>query len=213
MSALAACFAIMLIPAIASFAKRRRGQESASQAGVDVGDTVKGEVVLVDNKGILVNLARNLNAFVPTEHASDVGSEKAKAKHRVGDKVTGRILKVDPARRRMTMTLKKALINSKLKPLASWEVRLSRLMLLHSAQQSYSQIAVLKLLGVAQDAAVGSCAVGTVDGVSDFGVFVHFYADIKGLIHVSELGLSSGTTPADAHSVGQVGSPSTTHNF
>lgn len=93
------------------------------QEGVHVGDTVKGEVVMVDDKGLLVNIARNLNAFVPNEHISDLGAQQGKTKHKVGSKVSGRILKQDPSKRRMTMTLKKALIGSKLKPLISWEVR------------------------------------------------------------------------------------------
>ena len=94
------------------------------QGGVSPGQVVKGKVVLVDDKGVLVSLARNLNAFVPNEHLSDLGAKQGKAKHRVvGATVTGRILTVDPARQRMTMTLKQALVSSKLKPLASWEVR------------------------------------------------------------------------------------------
>ena len=87
------------------------------------GQVVKGQVVLVDDKGVLISLAKNLNAFVPNEHLSDLGAKQGKAKHRLGATVTGRVLTVDPARQRMTMTLKQALVSSKLKPLASWEVR------------------------------------------------------------------------------------------
>ena len=39
-----------------------------------------------------------------------------------GSKVVGRVLAIDVTRRRVTLTLKKALVESKLKPLTSWEV-------------------------------------------------------------------------------------------
>ena len=48
--------------------------------------------------------------------------ENGTAVAQVGSKVTGRVLSVDPVRRRTSLTLKKALVESKLKPVASWEV-------------------------------------------------------------------------------------------
>lgn len=71
---------------------------------------------------MLVNIAKDLNAFVPNEHISDLGERQGKAKYKVGSSVSGRILAVNAARKRASMTLKKALVNSKVKPLAAWEV-------------------------------------------------------------------------------------------
>ena len=49
-------------------------------------------------------------------------------------------------------------------------------------------------------------ALGTVVGLADYGVFVCFYGDMKGLVHISELGLDPGTEPAAAFKIGQVSS-------
>lgn len=55
-------------------------------------------------------------------HMSDSGSERARTKFKEGQKVTGRVLEVDPAARRITLSLKKLLVGEKLPPFASWQV-------------------------------------------------------------------------------------------
>ena len=77
---------------------------------------------MADSKGLLININKDLNAFVPNEHISDLGEKQGKAKYKVGSAVTGKVLTVDPAKKRATLTLKQALVSSKLKPLTSWEV-------------------------------------------------------------------------------------------
>ena len=74
--------------------------------------------------GLLVNIAKEVNAFVPNEHISDLGEKQGKARHKVGSVVSGRVLTTDPGRKRASLTLKKSLVTSKLKPLTSWEVSL-----------------------------------------------------------------------------------------
>ena len=247
------------------------------------GQVVKGQVVLVDDKGVLVSLAKNLNAFVPNEHLSDLGAKQGKAKHRLGATVTGRILTADPARQRMTMTLKQALVSSKLKPLAAWEVRdcptvhlwcqpmqghrdigsahdasnptpepkplthvspgcqgtrhwlcplvcrkrtskadaegmrmapckttLTSVLCIFTLTCTISMIEKHGEGPLVQDAEVGMRALGTVVGLADYGVFVRFYGDMKGLVHISELGLEPGTQPAAAFKIGQVRPAATT---
>ena len=92
------------------------------QGALQPGQVVKGKVVMVDDKGMLVNIDKDVNAFVPNDHISDLGEKQGKVKYKVGSAVTGRVLTVDPGRKRASLTLKKALVNSKIKPLASWEV-------------------------------------------------------------------------------------------
>lgn len=53
---------------------------------------------------------------------SDSGSEKARAKYKEGQKVSGRVLEVDVAARKITLSLKKLLVGEKLPPFASWQV-------------------------------------------------------------------------------------------
>jgi hypothetical protein len=60
----------------------------------------------------------SLKALVPPLHMSDVGSKKAKSKYKEGQTVEGRVLSVDPDAKKLRLTLKKALLGSKLPPLA-----------------------------------------------------------------------------------------------
>lgn len=41
-------------------------------------------MVLVDDNGLLVSMARDVKAFVPNDHISDLGAKQGKAKHKVG---------------------------------------------------------------------------------------------------------------------------------
>ena len=50
---------------------------------------------------------------MPTEHTNCVGKRNV-SKHKEGQEVTGRILEVDPAKKRISMTLKKLLCSDKL---------------------------------------------------------------------------------------------------
>ena len=51
---------------------------------------------------------------------------------------------------------------------------------------------------------MGTKSHGTVCGVQNYGVFVAFYGDVKGLVHASELGLEPGESPEAAYHIGQV---------
>lgn len=59
---------------------------------------------------------------MPLAHMSQSGSERARSKFKEGQRVAGRVLDADPALRRVTLTLKKALCGDKLPPFMSWEV-------------------------------------------------------------------------------------------
>ena len=55
-----------------------------------------------------------------------------------------------------------------------------------------------------QEAQPGARAHGYVTGVQDYGVFVCFCGDLRGLAPVSELGLPAGQRPSQGFKVGQV---------
>ena len=112
--------------------------QSFVQGGLQPGQQVKGKVVMADSKGLLVNIDKDLNAFVPNEHISDLGERQGKAKYKIGAPITGKVLTVDPVRKRATLTLKQALVTSKLKPLTSWEVSYFTSSHLHDAKCLYS---------------------------------------------------------------------------
>lgn len=81
---------------------------------------------------------------------------------------------MDPARKRVTVTLKQTLVESKLAAVARLE-----------------------------DAVPGARAHGTVTGVHDYGVFLSFFGGVSGLAPAAECGLPEGQTPGDAFTVGQ----------
>lgn len=92
------------------------------QAGLEPGQIVKGEVILVDDNGMLVRISKTTNAFVANEHISDLGEKQGKLKYKAGSKVVGRVLNVDPVKRKTTLSLQKSLLTSKTKPITSLEV-------------------------------------------------------------------------------------------
>jgi hypothetical protein len=60
--------------------------------------------------------------LVPQEHLTDLGTAVARSRFKVGQPVAARVLAADAAARRITLTLKKALVGGKLPPFTSWEV-------------------------------------------------------------------------------------------
>ncbi|KAG1654779.1 hypothetical protein FOA52_007439 [Chlamydomonas sp. UWO 241] len=148
--------------------------EVVSYASLHPGMALSAVVTAVEDYGILVSCGPGVKGLVPRVHASDLGTAKAMAKYKVGAKVAGRVLEVNSASRKMTLTLKPGLLGSKLQPLVG-----------------------------AQQAVPGLRAHGVVTGVTAYGVFVQFYGGLGGLAHKAELGLADGAKPASAYTVGQ----------
>jgi rRNA biogenesis protein RRP5 len=149
-------------------------QSLLSVADVAPGARVGGTVVRSDEAGVVVQLAPGVRAHVPPAHVSDVASAKAHRKFKEGQRVAGRVLQVDPARKRVTLTLKQTLVDSKLAAIAD-----------------------------AGAAVAGARAHGTVTGVQDYGVFLSFFGGVSGLASLAECGLPEGQKPRDAFAVGQ----------
>ncbi|GBF92560.1 hypothetical protein Rsub_05174 [Raphidocelis subcapitata] len=152
-------------------------QQVYSMKDLQPGQLLEGTVVASDpERGLVLQITPSIKALVPPLHASDLGTKKSKAKHREGQVVQGRVLSVDPDARRLTLTLKKALLGSKLAPLAD-----------------------------ARQAAPGLKAHGTVTGVKDgYGLFVTFYNGVTGVLKKSALGLLPGQKVSEAYEAGQV---------
>lgn len=91
-----------------------------------------------------------------------------------GTRLKVRILEADVSRRRVTVTAKKTLLNSKLPIVAT--------------------------VGTAP----GTVTHGYVTGLEHYGVFVSFYGGCKGLARLADLGLAQDQTPNDAFALHQV---------
>jgi len=116
-----------------------------------------------------------MKALCPITHLSDVPRSKISSKFAVGTRIKVRILERDAARRRVTVTHKKTLLNSKLPALVSVD-----------------------------GASVGMVAHGYVTGIEKWGVFVCFYGGCKGLARLADLGLAPDQSPLEAFEMHQV---------
>uniref|UniRef100_A0A7S0UUT8 S1 motif domain-containing protein n=1 Tax=Polytomella parva TaxID=51329 RepID=A0A7S0UUT8_9CHLO len=133
------------------------------------------KVVVKKDKGLVVAIGPSLKGWVPLTHVSDVVTDKTFAKFKVGDKVDARVLEVDSQEKKVKLTLKKSLVESRLPPLAA----------LHHA-------------------VVGRKFHGVVSGIVDYGVFVTFFGGMKGLAQLRDLGLPTGKHPRDVFTIGQI---------
>jgi len=71
------------------------------------------------NKSVTVLCIR---AMVPTLHTANTVGKRSSSKYKVGQEVTGRILEVDAAKKRVSMTLKKLLCSDKLPVITTFQV-------------------------------------------------------------------------------------------
>ena len=60
--------------------------------------------------GLIVEVGRNLDGFVPNEHLSDVPLKNPQKKFSLGDKMKVRVLKLDPSKKKLHLTAKKLLL-------------------------------------------------------------------------------------------------------
>ncbi len=70
-------------------------------------------------------LSIGCRGLVPSQHAAGASFKKSSMK--VGQKVAVRVLACDAPNRRLTLTMKKLLLEEKLAPFTSWEVCFCRL--------------------------------------------------------------------------------------
>ncbi|KAL4538228.1 hypothetical protein Ndes2526B_g03454 [Nannochloris sp. 'desiccata'] len=142
---------------------------------VTAGMKVTGTVVKSDEGALIVALTSHLKALVPGLHMSDIASTKAYKKYKEGQKVTGKVLQVDLSAKKLLLTLKPSLVDSKLPVLAKIE-----------------------------DALPGVKSHGVITGVQNYGVFITFFNDLSGLVPLVECGLPEGQTPQEAFTIGSV---------
>ncbi|EXJ55871.1 hypothetical protein A1O7_08802 [Cladophialophora yegresii CBS 114405] len=147
---------------------------------VPLGAVVKGTIeklVIGESgvEGLLVILAEGITGFVPKLHLSNVKLDHPEKKFRAGQAVTARVLTSNPARRRLRLTLKKALVTNDQKAWLRFE-----------------------------DIEVGDSTVGTLAKVDALGAVVRFFGSVKGFLPVSEMSEAYIKDARDHFRVGQV---------
>ncbi|XP_037659989.1 protein RRP5 homolog isoform X3 [Choloepus didactylus] len=122
------------------------------------GEVVKGTVHTVKPYGMLVKVSEQITGLVPSMHLADILMKNPEKKYHVGDEVKCRVLLCDPEAKKLMMTLKKTLVESKLPAVTCYA-----------------------------DAKPCLQTHGFIIRVKDCGCIVKFYNDVQGLVPKHEL--------------------------
>ncbi|XP_045294725.1 protein RRP5 homolog isoform X1 [Leopardus geoffroyi] len=139
------------------------------------GALVKGTVLTIKPYGMLVKVGEQIRGLVPPIHLADILIKNPEKKYHIGDEVTCRVLLCDPEAKKLMMTLKKTLIESKLPAITCYA-----------------------------DAKPGLQTHGFILRVKDYGCIVKFYNDVQGLVPKHELSAEYVPDPERVFYTGQV---------
>ncbi|KAM9282065.1 protein RRP5 homolog isoform 2-T2 [Cariama cristata] len=142
---------------------------------IHTGDVVQGKVFALKPIGMQVKVTDGIKGLVPSMHLADVILKQPEKKYNIGDEVRCRVLECNPAGRKLILTLKKSLVQSKLPVLSNYE-----------------------------DAKPGLITHGFVVCAREFGCIVKFYNDVKGLVPKNELSSEPVSYPDKVFHEGQV---------
>ncbi|XP_057591488.1 protein RRP5 homolog isoform X2 [Hippopotamus amphibius kiboko] len=139
------------------------------------GVLVKGKVMTIKPYGMLVKMGRQMRGLVPPLHLADILMKNPEKKYHIGDEVKCRVLLCDPEAKKLMMTLKKTLVESKLPAITCYA-----------------------------DAKPGLQTHGFILRVKDYGCIVKFYNDVQGLVPRHELSAEYVPNPESVFYTGQV---------
>uniref|UniRef100_A0AAV2LNK6 Protein RRP5 homolog n=1 Tax=Knipowitschia caucasica TaxID=637954 RepID=A0AAV2LNK6_KNICA len=142
---------------------------------INPGQIVEGKVSVLFNRGMIVHISDHIKGLVPRTHLSDILLKNPEKKYTEGIKVKCRVLSVDPENRKLSLTRKKALIESSLPLFLSFA-----------------------------DARPGRVSHGYIVCIKDFGCIVRFYNNVKGLVPLNHLSTEAIISPEEFFYVGQV---------
>ncbi|XP_028005179.2 protein RRP5 homolog [Eptesicus fuscus] len=139
------------------------------------GALVKGTVLTIKPYGMLVKVSEQIRGLVPPMHLADIPMKNPEKKYHIGDEVTCRVLLCDPEAKKLMMTLKKTLVESKLPAITCYD-----------------------------NTKPGLQTHGFILRVKDYGCIVKFYNDVQGLVPKHELSAEYVPDPERVFYTGQV---------
>uniref|UniRef100_A0A674BMT8 Programmed cell death 11 n=1 Tax=Salmo trutta TaxID=8032 RepID=A0A674BMT8_SALTR len=142
---------------------------------IQPGQIVQGMVTSLQSHGMMVKVTDYIRGLVPRTHLSDIILKNPEKKYTVGMTIKCRVLSVDPQEKKLTLTRKRALVDSS-----------------------------LPLFLTYKDARRGRVSHGFIVCVKDFGCIVCFYGEVKGLVPPNELSTEPVIVPENMFYVGQV---------
>jgi rRNA biogenesis protein RRP5 len=126
---------------------------------IQIGSLVKGSINHVDKNGLIINLTKHINGFVPIIHNADIPIKEALNKFPLKKKVQCRVLHVDPSRQRLILTMKNSLINTKLPIVCTYN-----------------------------DLQANLLTIGVIISIQEYGLLVKLFGDLCGLVLKNEIG-------------------------
>ncbi|XP_073698661.1 protein RRP5 homolog [Garra rufa] len=142
---------------------------------IKVGQIIEGTVMDLQKHGVNVRITDHITGLIPKFHMADVVLKDPKKVFFSGLKVKCRVLSVDAQQKKLFLTRKKALVESKLPLFLSFA-----------------------------DAKVGRVSHGVIVSMKDFGCIVRFYGDVSGLVPLSEMSTERVADPQELFFLGQV---------
>ncbi|XP_060027377.1 protein RRP5 homolog [Erinaceus europaeus] len=139
------------------------------------GTLVTGTVLTIKPYGMLVKVGHQIRGLVHPTHLADILLKNPEKKYHIGDEVKCRVLLCDPEARKLSLTLKKTLVESQLPLITSYA-----------------------------NAKPGLQTHGFILRVKDYGCIVKFYDGVQGLVPKHELSAEYVPDPEKVFYVGQV---------
>ncbi|THH02559.1 hypothetical protein EW026_g275 [Hermanssonia centrifuga] len=142
---------------------------------VQVGEVIKGTVKRLTDSAMFVSISGNVDGVVWPNHYADIALKHPQKRFKPGGSIKCRILVVDPERKRVVLTAKKTLIESKLPIISNLE-----------------------------DAKEGLLTHAVVFKTSDKSLQVEFYNNLKAIIPIREASETAIRSLSEAFPVGKV---------
>ncbi|XP_068445534.1 protein RRP5 homolog isoform X2 [Clinocottus analis] len=142
---------------------------------LQAGQVVEGTVSVLLSHGMIVHLSDHIKGLVPQTHLSDIILKNPEKKYVEGMKIKCRVLSVEPEKKKLYLSRKKALVDSTLPLFLSFS-----------------------------DARPGRVSHGYIVSIKDFGCIVRFYNNVRGLVPLHQLSSEPVVSPEEVFYVGQV---------
>ncbi|EMR10365.1 hypothetical protein PNEG_01617 [Pneumocystis murina B123] len=140
----------------------------------NIAELVSGTVGKIIPQGILIHITEGITGIVPTSHISDVFLLHPERKFKEGDTVLCKVLRKDIEKKKIILTLKKSLINSKYPEITNYN-----------------------------DIKINTKTVGVLQNILDNGAVVEFYNGIKSFLPISEMSEVYISDPREYFKIGQ----------
>ncbi|ORY86310.1 hypothetical protein BCR37DRAFT_376884, partial [Protomyces lactucae-debilis] len=145
-----------------------------SAADASIGQQVSGTVERFIKGGMFVKLSSTVTGYVPDLHIADVKLQFPEKKFKEGSTVKCRVLDSDPIKKRVTLTMKKSLVNAETPILSSYDSILT-----------------------------GAKSTGVIVKLYDSGALVQFYGGVHGFLPSSQMSEAYISNPKEHFKVGQ----------